>query len=229
MGSKDKPNFAKLAGYWSMRYSWAVRLRNDLDIEDLRQAAYLGILRANREYKKDMGGFVTVAGFYARNEIRELLGIRAGKLPPVMESLDERLNDETEETRLDLLEDESIPESDAALLEEERRQAVRDAVNRLREDQRAVISSRFFEGLTYRETAEKMAIPEDKAVRLYNSAKMNLRRDHFLKVLAEVDKRTPFFLQVNPNRFNSTFTSAVEEIVFIRERLMNKVLQGKEE
>jgi hypothetical protein len=36
-------------------------------------------------------------------------------------------------------------------------------------------------------------------------------------------------LGVGVTRFNSTFTSAVEEIVLLRERLLQKVLQVQEE
>lgn len=219
----------KLAGYWAGRYRWALERRNDLDMEDLQQAALVGILRAERDYKDEKAGLVTLAGYYARNEIRELLGIRNGKFPPVLESLDEPLNDETDDTRLDLLADETIPEPDAGLLEEERKQTVRDAVDRLQEDQREVVRLRYFSGMTYQQTADEMNITRDRVATLFQNARRNLRRDKYLKALAEVNRRTPFLLGVGVTRFNSTFTSAVEELVILRERLLQQVLQTQEE
>ena len=218
----------KLANYWAGRYSWALERRNDLDREDLQQAAFVGILRAEKDFKEEKNGLVTLAGYYARNEIRELLGIRDGKIPPVLESLDEPLNDETEDTRLDLLADETIPEVDAGLLEEEKRQTVRDAVDRLQEDQREVVRLRYFAGMTYQQTADEMNITRDRVATIFQNARRNLRRDRYLKALAEVNRRTPFLLGVGVTRFNSTFTSAVEELVLLRERLLQKVLQDQE-
>ena len=222
-------DITRLANYWAGRYSWALEVRNDLDREDLQQAAFLGILQARNGYREDLGSFATFAGYYARNEIRALLGIRNGKLPPVLESLDEPLNDETDDTRLDLLADETIPDPDAGLIEAERKQTVRDAVDRLQEDQRAVVSLHFFEGKTYQQAADEMNLTRDRVTTIFQNARRNLRRDRYLKALAEVNRRTPYLLGVSVTRFNSTFTSAVEELVLLRERLFNKVLQGQEE
>ena len=218
----------KLAIYWAGRYSWILERRNDLDREDLQQAAYLGILQARKAYKEERGGEVTLAGFYARKEIRALLGIRDGKLPPILESLDEPLNDETDDTRLDLLADESLPEIDAALLEEEKRQTVRDAVDRLKPDQKAVVNMRFFQGKTYKEAAAEMDVTPERAASIWDNARLHLSRDRYLKAVAEVNRSTPYLLGVGVTRFNSTFTSAVEELVLLRERLLYKALQGQD-
>lgn len=219
----------KLASYWAGRYSWILERRNDLDREDLQQAAFLGILEARKAYKEERGGETTLAGFYARKEIRALLGIRNGKIPPALESLDEPLNDETEDTRLDLLADETLPEIDAALLEEEKRQTVRDAVDRLKPDQKAVVKLRFFQGMTYKQAAAEMDVTPERAASIWDNARLHLSRDRYLKAVAEMNRRTPYLMQVGVTRFNSTFTSAVEELVLLRERLLYKAIQGQEE
>ena len=214
----------KLASYWAGRYSWILERRNDLDREDLQQAAFLGILKARKAYKEERGGEVTLAGFYARKEIRALLGIRNGKLPPALESLDEPLNEETDDTRLDLLVDETIPDVDAALLEEEKRQTVRDAVERLKPDQKAVVNLRFFQGMTYKQAAAEMDVTPERAASIWDNARLRLSRDRYLKAVAEVNRSTPYLMGVGVTRFNSTFTSAVEELVLMRERLLQKLL-----
>jgi RNA polymerase sigma-B factor len=220
---------AKMAHYWACRYYWAAEKRNDIDLDDLQQAAYLGIMRARKAYDPEKATFGTYAGFYARYEIRALLGIMDRKMPPVLLSLDEPLNDETEDTRLDMVADESIPDPDDALIAEDLRQTVRDAVNRLQEEQREVIALRFFEGLTYQETAAQMQIPQIKAKQIYNNAKRNLRHDRYLRALAEVNRNTNYMRHVGVMQFNNTMTSAVEDIVMWRERMINKLLSAIDE
>lgn len=226
MHKAQKEQDAKMAHYWACRYYWAVEQRNDIDLEDLQQAAFLGILQAREAYDPDKATFETYAGFYARNEIRALLGIRHGKIPPFLASLDEPLNDDTEDTLLDMVADESIPDPDDALIAEDLRHTVRAAVNRLQEDQREVISLRFFDGLTYQETASQMHIPQMKAKQIYNNAQRNLRRDRYLRALVEVNRKTDYMRHVGVTQFNSTMTSAVEDIVMWRERMINKLLSA---
>lgn len=226
MHTAQKEQDVKMAHYWACRYHWAVEQRNDIDLEDLQQAAFLGIMQARKAFDPEKATFGTYAGFYARNEIRSLLGIRAGKMPPFLASLDEPLNDDTEDTLLDMVADESIPDPDDALISEDLRHTVRDAVNRLQEDQREVISLRFFDGLTYQETASQMQIPQMKAKQIYNNAKRNLRHDRYLRALADVDRRTDYMHHVGVTQFHNTMTSAVEDIVMWRERMINKLLSA---
>ena len=122
----------------------------------------------------------------------------------------------------------ALSQIEAALLEEEKRQTVRDAVDRLQEDQREVVRLRYFSGMTYQQTADEMNITRDRVATIFQNARRNLRRDRYLKALAEVNRRTPYLLGVGVTRFNSTFTSAVEELVLLRERLLYKALQAQE-
>lgn len=229
MQESQYDHYKRIAHYWACRYRWAAEQRNDVDMEDLQQAAFVGIMNAKKVFNPDKAAFGTYAGFYARKEIRELLGIRNGKIPPFLISLDEPLNDDTEDTRLDLLADESIPDPDECLIAEDRRQTVRDAVNRLAENQRAVVSFRFFDGLTYQQTAAEMELKPIKVLQIYNNAKRNLRHDRYLRALADVDRRTDFMHHVGVTRFNTTMTSSVEDAVMFRERLINKLLKAIEE
>ena len=227
MQTAQKEQEARLAHYWACRYQWAARIRNDIDLEDLQQAAFLGIIQARKAYKDEKGGYVTLAGYYARNEIRDLLGIKNGKLPPLLESLDKPLNDETEDTMLDMLPDDTIPEADAGILEEEKRQTVRDAVNRLKEEQRAAIDCRFFKGLSYQQTAQEANIQPSRLSSVLSSATRILRRDRRLQSL--IDHSTRYNLHVGLTRFNTTMTSAVEELAIVRERLENMLSQAVEQ
>lgn len=226
MHGNQQEEDAKMAHYWACRYYWAAEKRNDIDLDDLRQAAYLGIMRARKAYDPEKATFGTYAGFYARYEIRALLGIRDRKMPPFLLSLDEPLNDETEDTRLDMIADESIPDPDDALIAEDLRQTVRDAVNRLQADQRSVVSLHFFEGKTYQQAANEMNLSHDRVKTIFQNARRNLRRDRYLKALAEVNKKTDYMRRVGVAQFNTTMTSAVEDIVMWRERMINKLLSA---
>lgn len=216
---------AKLAQYWAGRYSWAIRKRSDIDLNDLHQAAFLGIMQARKTFDQEKASFVTYASFYARNEIRALLGIRSGKMPPSLLSLDAPLSEDTEDTLLDVVADESIPDPDDALIADDFRQTVRAAVNRLAEDQKAVVSFRFYDGLTYNQTAAEMHLMPVKVVQIYHNAERNLRRDRYLRALADVDRQTRFMHHVGVTQFNTTMTSAVEQIVIWRESKLNKLLK----
>lgn len=226
MQTAQREQYGNIAHYWACRYSWAVEKRNDIDIEDLQQAAFLGVLQAKNAYKEDKGGFVTLAGFYARKEIRSLLGIRNGKIPPTMESLDEPLNDDTEDTRLDLLADETIPEFDTALLENEKRQTVRDAVDKLKEEQKSVVNLRFFQGMSCPQAASVMEVTPERIQTIWVSARTNLYRDRSLWGL--VTRSTQYMRHVGKAQFNTTMTSVVEALVMLREQLENKVLSKSE-
>lgn len=217
---------SRMAHYWACRYAWAAERRNDIDIEDLQQAAFLGILKARKNYDATQATFGTWAGYYARNEIRELLGIRHGQLPPQLESLDEPLSEDSEETRLDLLQDETIPEADAGLLDAERRQTIRDAVNRLADDQRDVVILRYFKDQSFTQAAEAMNITPVRAAKIFDNARRHLRHDYRLKAL--IDFETPFMLHVGVAQYNSTMTSATEKIAIMREYLENKLLRNQD-
>ena len=216
--------YEKMAHYWACRYRWAAEQRNDVDMEDLQQAAFLGVMQARKAYDPEKASFGTYVGYYARNEIRALLGIRNGKMPPFLKSLDEPLNDETDDTLLDMVADESIPDPDEALIDADRRQTVRDAVNRLQEDQRTVVSLHFFESKTYQQAADEMNIPRDRVTQIFANARRNLRRDRYLRALVEVNKKTNYMHHVGVIQFNTTMSSAVEDIVMWRERMINKLL-----
>ena len=214
----------KLAHYWAHRYRRTVDVRNDIDLEDLQQAAFLGIMQARKRQEDTTEGFITYAGFYARNEIRSLLGIRNGKLPPAMESLDEPVDDDSDATRLDLLADETLPEPDADLLEEEKRQTVRDAVARLKDEQKNVVDLRFFQDKTVPQVADIMQINRDRVRTIWDSAKRSLYKDPSLWHLAS--RSTQYMRHVGKTQFNTTMTSAVEYLVILREQLNNKVQTG---
>lgn len=207
------------AQYWANRYSWALKTRNDIDREDLLQAALMGEYIAKKKYSPDKGEFSTFSSFYIRNEIRDLLGIRRGQLPPIMISLDEPLtgtDGETgDETRLDMLEDKSIPDKDEALYKQERREGVRAAIDRLDNPQQREIMTRFYIcGQGSKAIGEALGLTSARVLHLVADAKYKMRQDRLLRRLAEIEIPRVY---VSVTRFRSTHTSAVELAAIIRE------------
>lgn len=223
-------DFTQWAQYWANRYAWAIQKRPDLDPEDLLQAAFLGIIRAKKHYKPDKGKFSTYSVFFIRHEIRDLIGIRDGKdLPPEVISLDEPIDPEGDITRLEMISDDTIPDPDEKLIAEDRKRAVHDAVDRLEADQREVVTIHYFKGKTAPEAAVEMHISPLRVRLLLDKAKIRLRRDYILRKLCDMNMHRPCMRSVGVTRFNSTFTSAVEEAVLWREAHISPLLAALDE
>lgn len=208
------------AQYWVNKYRWALEKRGDIDEDDLLQAAMIGIWEAEKTYKPELGKFSSYSAFWIRHEIRRALGVKHGKLPLPEVHLDEPLTADSEETRLDMLADDALPDIDERLLQEERRQAIRDAVDRLQNPQwRDVVKKLYFEAKPVKQVAEEMNFPtHERAYKAWENARRWLRRDKTLKALRSLTH--DYHIKVGLSRFNSTHTSAVEESVlrFERER-----------
>jgi len=207
------------AQYWANRYSWALKTRNDIDGEDLLQAALMGEYIAKKKYSPDKGEFSTFSSFYIRNEIRDLLGIRRGQLPPVIISLDEPLTgtdgEPGDETRLDMLEDKSIPDKDEALYKQERREGVRAAIDRLDNPQQQEIMTRFYIcGQGAKAIGDALGLTSARVLHLVADAKRKMRKDRLLRQLAGIEIPMVY---VSVTRFQSTHTSAVELAAIIRD------------
>ena len=196
----------KWAYYWVNRYSWVTEQRADIDREDLFQAARLGIEAAEKGYNPELGSWAVYSGFFIKKEFSRLIG----RPMPKMESLDAAFSDDNSLTLHDVLPDQSIPDSDYTVINEEMLQAVRDAVARLPDQQREFITYRYFEGLGINEIAKLMQINPVRANGLDKNAKRRLRRDRLL--------RENSFHHVSVNEFRSTHTSIVEQTVLHLER-----------
>lgn len=218
-------DFTQWAQYWANRYAWAIQKRPDIDPEDLLQAAFLGIIRAKRHYNADKGKFSTYSVYFIRHEIRDLIGIKdKTQLPPEVISLDEPIDPEGDITRLDMLADDTIPDPDEKLIEDDKKKAVHDAVDRLEGQQRDAVIIHYFKGKPGPQTAAEMHITPERVRLILDKAKVNLRRDYMLRKLLDLNMRRPVMMTVGVSRFNSTFTSAVEASVLWKEAHMTPIL-----
>lgn len=209
--------YERWARWWVRRYLWALDGRPYLDAEDIYQAAMLGILRALEGYSADKGSWANYSSFFIRQEIRGLLGIKQGRLPPLLQSLDAPAGDDPEgETRLDLLPDETAPSPEDVAELSALQKGVREAVERLPDPtQRRVIELHKLGGKSITETAKALGISSTDAHREYCRARKNLAADKRFHALRE---EQPYFLHWGLSRFFETGSSAVEMAVLWRER-----------
>lgn len=212
------------AWYWVNKYRWALDQRGDIDQDDLFQAAMIGGYEAEKSYKPEMGEMSTYSAYWIRHEIRRAIGIKNnGDLPPVEIRLDEPLTDDADETRLDMLADDSIPDTDSRLLLEERQRIVREAVERLQQQERRdVVKKLYFEDKPAKQVAAEMGYSDSSRVfKVWDNARRWLRRDKLLKELCGL--RHDYHIHVGIQRFNTTQTSAVEAAVIRLEDEWNRI------
>jgi RNA polymerase sigma factor (sigma-70 family) len=156
---------------------------NAVDMDDLMQAGFLGLLAAVGAWEPDRGAWSTIASLYATKAMREALGIRSTRQRAHLGavSLDAPIGEEGDATRADLLADESLPDADTALLENDRRAAVRAAVGRLEGRKRAVVEWHDLEGQTLALIGDGLGVSFQRVKQLREKAFTDLRRDRQLR------------------------------------------------
>lgn len=206
-------------------------LRGDVGLDDLLQEGSLALIAAAMTFQPDTGkSWPGWAAWYAKTAIRRALGakhqlneygLQQDALPPLSVYLDEPLPGAEESggeaTRLDLLTDNSLPDPDGALMLEDLRKAVRDAVDALPELQSYVIRRRRLEGRTAREIATERG---QTCGALHNAerAGFKLLRRTLKKTAREydLDRRTRFYRYKGVDSFQRTQSSTTEDAALWR-------------
>lgn len=195
-------------------YRFAQRYMNIdtvVDLDDLMQAGYMGLIEAERTYDESKSKWSTWAAYYIRKAMREAVGINTTRIRAHHHaiSLDAPLGDEDDDaTLMDKLEDESIPDASSGLIEAERAAAVREAVSRLEGQKRDVVELHDLEGQSLAQIGRSWDLSRERVRQLREKALLDLRRDWRLR--RELDEETPYYRHVGLNRFNTTWTSATE-------------------
>lgn len=205
---------AGLIHWVARRYLRLCAMDRAAEYEDLVQAGHIGLWKAAETYQRDAGKSWSVwAGWYIAREMRRAL---SSALRPVCVSLDAPIGDEDGDTLHDLKADESIPDSDEALLRAEVCRAVREAVERLPEDMGASVRAHRLEGVPCAALAEAAGVSADSIRKDIQKGLRLLRRDKELRALA-LDEQTNFYSHKSARQFQSDWTSTVEAAVLWRE------------
>ena len=203
------------------RYTAILARTGAVDFDDLVQVGEMALLQAQKKYDPEAGAsFLQFSQYYIRNAMRRELGFSPdGKLPVFLKSLDEPLNDESEDTKLDLIADESIEPIDERIQRLERYEELHRAIGRLKSDKhREIIQRVYFNEQERQDAAAAMGMKVGAFYAANKEALSKLRRDRMLNQLC-----APVFSS-SSYKFRITFTSAVEAEVLWKERQIDQML-----
>ena len=199
------------------RYAGACALDRAVSVEDLVQSGFLGLVRAAQTYDGSRGRtWASWATWHIRRSFEQALCLREGRRVQAhsgADTLDRPLDvaDDGSETAGDLLEDDTLPDPDAALLLEELRQDVKMAVERLEDgDERRAARLCLLEDRSLPEVAGAMGVSLRQARRLNARACRRLSGDRRLRARVDLDDRTRFHAHKGVAAFNRDWTSVTE-------------------
>jgi len=210
-----------LIAWAARRYAGAARRDGAVDVDDLMQAAFLGLIDASRTYDASNGEtWSKWALWYIRKEIHALIGWRDGKFIKAHTgalSLDVPVSEEYDETMLDALEDDTLDPVDFEAILNDDRRIVREAVADLKDDrQREVVERWQLGGETQAAVAKSLGVSSERVRQFWKKAQKTLARDRRLRQLAYLEDYTPYYQRVTVARFNTTGISQTERAVLWR-------------
>ncbi len=191
---------------------------NAVGLEDLVQAGFLGLAAAVDAWDPERGAWSTIAHFHVRKAMRGAVGLHGTRTRAHNGaiSLNEPMpgDEDGDSSRLDTLADESLPDADEAIIQDERCVALHEALGRLAPDRAEAMRLHDIEGLSYQRAGERMGITGDQAHNVRTYALRDLRRDWQLK--RALDEETRFHAHKGVTAYLSDWTSATEAAVLWR-------------
>ena len=225
----------RLLQHLAGRYAPACALNRAVDVDDLVQAGFFGLIRAKETFDENKGKtWAGWAAWHVKREFEKALGMREGRFASAdagAVSLDQPLlnkGEEQETTRGELLEDENLPEADEGLLRGEIVRTVRERVDALEDERgREIVRRSRLDGETLGQVAQDMGITFQQAAQIRGKAEKALRKDKYLRALADIDERTRYYVHKGASAFQSDHTSVVEAAVIWREEQRERLLGGE--
>ena len=225
----------RLLQYLAGKYAPACALNRAVDVDDLVQAGFFGLIRAKETFDESRGKtWAGWAAWHVKREFEKALGMREGRFASADAGavpLDQPLfnkGEEQETTRGDLLKDESLPEADEGLLRGEIVRTVRARVDALEDEWgREIVRRSRLGGETLGHVAQDMGITFQRAAQIRGKAEKALRKDRYLRALTDIDERTRYHAHKGASAFQSDHTSVVEAAVIWREEQRSRLLGGE--
>lgn len=200
------------------------------DSEDLQQCAYLGFHTAVMQHTGKYR-FLSLVQWCTQRECQKLLDLYGSRRQLRADSLDIVLPD-GEHTPADLIEDESLPEHDAALIDADLVRDVRGAVAELPERERYIIERRWFDGLTVYAVGEEINVSGNRVCQIERRAFDRLRADPILRTYAANPASSSRYYKGSAARFRhggssteslSLFNIQREECAANQKRRMSRI------
>jgi RNA polymerase sigma factor (sigma-70 family) len=216
------------------------------DLQDLEQAAFIGLMLAARTFKTELQySFLTILHYYIKREVRLTLGLRwtpptkmdrwllenygipheQPKVPHVA-SLDAPISDDADTKLLDMVACDTNPDMDEVAARSYECDVVRREVNGMKNKRaQRVIKLHYFEGIPIRIISEKVLRRSRQRVQaLEREGIRDLRRNKRMLALVrdDLDNLTPFYARRGVGGFVTTSSSVVESAVLRREEIQER-------
>lgn len=203
--------YSRYAYKIAMRYQKAAALNGAVDVEDLKQCAYLGFYEAVQGFDPLQGEFSTMLSYGVRSACRRALGLvgRERTEHYVTTSLDAPIPGAEDITLADTISD---PTSADAFEQTELRQDIKAALHRLPVHMRKIILLHDIEGLSLGQISQQHGYTIKTARNLRRQGFYKLRRDRRIR-----DYNHAVRLKYKGFRaWNNDWMSVVEEEAFRR-------------
>lgn len=132
-------------------------------------------------------------------------------------SLDESIGEEGDITRGSLLIDETT-NIENFIEDEELKRIIHESIEMLPEAEKDVINKKYFKDKSITTISEEMNLTYNNTKRLHDNAFLKLKKNKELNELVDYSSLNEY-LQVGASSFNTTWTSATEKLVLLREEL----------
>lgn len=227
-----------LLWHWARRYAGLCEQMPEIDVEDLAQAGFFGLVDALQGFNAEAGSWSTWASFHIRQHMRTALGLRSATTSYVVRdenghtrrhlykvsSLDAPAytSDDCDLSLMDTIPDDALPdlEERSELLDDAR--IVREAVAALDspEMQRSIVEY-FFKNKTFKQIADEQGETVNTIRNLCNKGLRRLRQARSIRQLSDtwIDRETRFHAHKGVTAFYSSGSSVVEDAVLWREEL----------
>lgn len=228
--------------HWAQHYAGACNGNAIVDVDDLIQAGFFGLVDASYSYDKEKGSWSTWASYHIRNHMIETLGLRSaatsyrvtdenGHSYRVMyktASLDSPAypsDDACDISLADTIADDSLQDMAERAEALDTARIVREAVAALESaDVRRVIVGHYFENKTLTSIANAQGEPRNTVRNLCNQGLRKLRQARSIRNLLSpgwLDLETRFHAHKGVKSFWSTRSSVVEDAVILREKILS--------
>lgn len=193
-----------------------------IDMEDFMQEGYIALVAAVEAYDPQKGAFLNILTLYLRKQMREFAGLHTTRRHAHRhaKSLNVPIDGESEDELIDFLADPDALEAFDATENADQREAVMEAIARMKDDTRPVIEARYGirrKALSLTQMADVLGLTLHQVNRLYHKGLRELRRDGRLRRAAE-EYISVCYTHVGAESFRSSWTSAVELAAMQHER-----------
>ena len=200
-----------------------------VEFDDLYQSGYLALVQAVDSYKPNNGApFIAWMALHLKTEFAKTAGYYTKKknVLNLSVSLHTPIGEEENFTLLHTIADpvDRIEKVEELIYQTQLRETLNAVLDTLPIQQSKIIREYDLEGLSFQKLSQSYGLSHQILRQRRKKGLQKLRKIKKNSLLGKrlysfIEIRTPYFMHVGINRFNTTNTSAVEEAVLRRERL----------